>query len=496
MAILMGPVLSFRGLGDDGRRWQLSALVVTDSGAPGLLSWQDRAGGGEVGPDPLWSVGGRAAYRYRFSAPLGDEPARFRYKVLDQGYEVHLPAAGRTPRMAYTSCNGFSSPKAMMAVRDKNAMWSVVAKRHAAAPYHLLLQGGDQVYADSMWEVVPSMKAWNALGFRQGNEAPFTAEMGEGLKAFYFDLYVERWAQPEVAAVLARVPTVAMWDDHDIIDGWGSYPPERQDCDVFKGMWPIAERAFATFQQQLAVGEARPGAIGPGHGHSHGHVVGRTAILAVDMRSERTAKRVLTLEHWEAVYAWLDALPAGLDHLLLMSSIPVVYPGFDTLEGLLGLVPGQQELDDDLRDQWNSRPHKGERLRLIHRLLAFARGKRIRPTIVSGDVHLAALGLIESTRDPPAGSEAVINQLISSGVVHPAPGAATLFALRQLFASADEVDRGITARMVEFPGTQRRFIGARNFLSLEPDPNDSRIWANWFVEGEDDPYVKVVHALS
>ena len=33
--------------------------------------------------------------------------------------------------------------------------------------------------------------------------------------------------------MLALVPTVAMWDDHDLIDGWGSYPAERQDCAVF-----------------------------------------------------------------------------------------------------------------------------------------------------------------------------------------------------------------------------------------------------------------------
>ncbi len=72
-----------------------------------------------------------------------------------------------------------------------------------------------------------------------------------------------------------------------------------------------------------------------------------------------------------------------------------------------------------------------------------------------------------------------------------------LFALQHLFDSEDEVDRGIVARMIDFPGTQHRFIGQRNFLSLEPDDKTSaaRIWANWIVEGEDDPYVKVIHSM-
>ncbi|MCB2070589.1 MAG: hypothetical protein KDF67_13685, partial [Ottowia sp.] len=66
-----------------------------------------------------------------------------------------------------------------------------------------------------------------------------------------------------------------------------------------------------------------------------------------------------------------------------------------------------------------SRPNLAERLRLIHRLLdASASGTRI--TVLSGDVHVAALGVIESDRrDVPANAN-VINQLTSSGIEHPA----------------------------------------------------------------------------
>jgi hypothetical protein len=73
-----------------------------------------------------------------------------------------------------------------------------------------------------------------------------------------------------------------------------------------------------------------------------------------------------------------------------------------------------------------------------------------------------------------------------------------LFALRHLFSNEDEVDRGITARMINFPGTQYRFIGKRNFLTLEGDGElaGNRLWANWHVEGETDPFVKVIHAVA
>src|SRR3546814_8511938 len=78
----------------------------------------------------------------------------------------------------------------------------------------------------------------------------------------------------------------------------------------------------------------------------------------------------------------------NIDHLVIMSSIPVVYPGFETLERILGWWPGQNELEDDLADHWNSRPHKGERVRLIHRLLRLTQTETVRPTLISGDVHV------------------------------------------------------------------------------------------------------------
>src|SRR3546814_15361318 len=89
------------------------------------------------------------------------------------------------PRAAYTSCNGFSSFKAMKGVTDKNALWKHLARQHKKVPFNLMLMGGDQVYADSMWETVPSMQAWAGLEFDEGNKAEATDEMIGELERFY-----------------------------------------------------------------------------------------------------------------------------------------------------------------------------------------------------------------------------------------------------------------------------------------------------------------------
>jgi hypothetical protein len=43
-----------------------------------------------------------------------------------------------------------------------------------------------------------------------------------------------------------------MWDDHDIFDGWGSYPEEQQNSPVYRDIWEQAREHFRLFQLQAA----------------------------------------------------------------------------------------------------------------------------------------------------------------------------------------------------------------------------------------------------
>ena len=321
MSLLLGPVLMFRGL--VGNRWNLSVLVVAD-GDPPVFACATASATSPV--EALWALGALSAYRCQFTVTLGSQPQRIAYSVEGISAAFHVPSNGHAPQMAYGSCNGFSSLKAMKGVKDNNRLWRDMDVQHGDAPFHLLLLGGDQVYADSMWETVPAMTEWAELSWDDGNNHVPTQRMKDALLDYYFRLYTSRWSQPEVAVMLAQVPTVAMWDDHDLIDGWGSYPDERQLSRVYReAIWPAAHKAFRTFQQQLADGDEHPGAITPGAGLTFAHQVGCVAILALDLRTERSDQQVLGAANWDLIYAWIDALQ-GCRHLIIMSSIPVVYP--------------------------------------------------------------------------------------------------------------------------------------------------------------------------
>lgn len=511
----LGPVLQF--VGNDQDQWRVSALWVQDSAdaPPGF------AAGGRPVQTAQAPVPGLpcTAWRFEFEVAQGAVAQAVDYRVGDEQHSFHVPARGQMPAMAYASCNGFSDPRAMKSIRAPNALWARLGRLHAQqdkvdsqtyGPLHLLLMGGDQVYSDAMWAVLPELKAWCDKPWRKRVNAPFTATLRSKLETYFSRLYLERWSQPEVAAALATLPTVMMWDDHDIMDGWGSHPAEQHNCPVFQGIFQVASAAFALFQRQM-LGAPRPAALPGQMHHNSAWRVGDLGLLALDMRSERRPRmgefsdaaggvlqpeQVLSPQSWSAVYQWLAAQEAAGDmkHLFVMSSIPVLHPSFELLETLLGWLPGQQEMEDDLRDHWTSPPHKAERLRLIHRLLqASAKGTRV--TLLSGDVHVAALGVIESVRDPGAGGSRVINQLTSSGIVHPPSSGVELFFLEHACQKVEVIDRGISGTMHEFPTSSRRVMGSRNFLTLQPDraAAGARYWANWWLEGEPHPYTKVIH---
>lgn len=501
MGIRLGPVLGFRGASDGV--WNVSALVTVDDGkAPAVTL--DAPGTTAATGKKLGAVRGERSeltlWRFDFGIKQGEEALAVTYTVGGDRHKFHVPPIGVAPRMAYGSCNGFSSLKLLKSTKNPNALWKDVLVKHGELPFHLLLLGGDQLYSDSIWEEIRPLADWAALPVEEGAEKKPTAALRKRIDRYYYELYPRRWAQREMADALATIPSVMMWDDHDIFDGWGSYPDTLQRCPVYQAIFRSARSAFSLYQLQIAEDEQHPLTIERQNHFSLGCQIGDCAILALDMRDERSSDQVMSPQSWKAIYEWLDevtpaASAGGVKHLFVLSSIPVVYPDFQLLENALGLYPGRQELEDDLRDHWSSSPHRQERLRLIHRLLAFCESKQCRVTILSGDVHVGAVGVIRSERSTAQSAIRTINQLTSSGIVHPAPPGMVLFFLEHVVGKAMNDDSGVTSEIVEIPGTHHHFIGARNWLALRPD-QEGRYWANWHIEGEKHPFTKVVHPVG
>ncbi|HMA15133.1 MAG TPA: alkaline phosphatase D family protein, partial [Kiloniellaceae bacterium] len=246
-----GPVLLLRGAAEG--RLLLRALVVRPESAP-----EERlsADGGEVEALSLLRLDDLQVLAYDFSLPLGRAAS---YAFGGETYAVNTAWEGDL-RIAYTSCNGQESGDRKRPLEKRNVLWQRLARQHEAAPFHVLLQGGDQIYADEVASLHRRARhnpiaAWSYR--TQGDIGPLRAAMRRELFRRYHELY----RQPQVAHIMARVPMLAIWDDHDICDGWGSLPPERQDSDFGRAVFAVSRELYLLFQHG-AVAPDYPPAFG------------------------------------------------------------------------------------------------------------------------------------------------------------------------------------------------------------------------------------------
>lgn len=576
--MLIGPVLSFRGVGNNNM-WRVTALIGVheDAPAPRLLVEGRDAGR----PRELLLFRKERYLRYDLACKMQAQERRVEYGI-EGGPVWHftVPATGTAPRIAYVSCNGFSDPSGMRKlVRPANTVWQDLLESHdrllrpgdrlldkeqlwheerihdkGLQRFHVLLMGGDQIYFDSIWEDIPTLKHWVSLSRQEQLDFKVNAALEREIEQYYFTLYRQRWLPEkrrpwgtqapnlDAADGLARVPTVMMWDDHDIFDGWGSYSCAMQRCELFRVMFRHARRAFWVFQMQHALDDlpdltdATPAGFQSNDplyapiawstalkrdalalpmldqqpGFSSVYRVGPLAIVAADLRTERSRTQVMGSSTWSRLKDWMAALPAPTakpaggrtrktaearcEHLLFMSSVPVAHPKLSLAEGLLDTFGQDHVIDssaDDLKDHWSHDDHEGERKRLLEVLSGIARDKRLRVSLVSGDVHVAAWGTAVRRDLPLTETWAQIHQFTSSAVVHPSlMGVAErlfLSLLNSMAGKAQHIDVQYTVEMMLFPGHNKYVMPARNWLALEADEAGSegrKLWATWRCETE------------
>lgn len=417
-----------------------------------------------------------------YTVNIDGKPSRD--KNQRSSWTFFVPSKEDTPKFAYTSCNGFSSDALREKTSDPYYLWKKMATQHAESPFSLMFMGGDQLYADSIWAKgsVSKLYEWSELPRKEKIKRKATKVMKEQIDRFYDRLYCERWSNAEMSLMLASIPSVMMWDDHDIIDGWGSYPVDIQTCDVYKSIFKSAKKYFELFQIRSIKNQSL---INSNSTH-YAFVLSFRGyqIVAIDNRSERTLENVMSKEQWIDFNSTLSNLSPDGD-LLLLTAVPVVYRDFSFTEGVFEATPWEEELTDDLKDHWRAKEHQGERARLIMNLLDDAKQRNGRTVILSGDIHIGCLGVINDKR----GVKPVkIHQVVSSGIVHPSPSMIEWFGIMAVTNDRHEhlnEDESIKISMIKPHGSDK-YIRSRNFVTLEKGTDD-KLWINWVCEQDDKP---------
>jgi hypothetical protein len=335
--LLIGPMVQFQGT-DSAKNYRISILVVSSLEEP--LSFSVSEGNIENVED-LYQYKVYHFYRYDVCIPQKSEKQSVTYTVGGYDYTIVVPGAETKLRWAFFSCNGFSNDVAMEK-RDTvyggdQPLWNDLLKRHEAEPFHFMVGGGDQLYCDDVFNDAPLVKAWNKLPtMDEKYEAEATEELREQVYQYYFNNYLHFFNLGGFARAMRTIPFIFGIDDHDIFDGFGSYPEELRTCPVFQAIGEVGGLFYMLFQQHTT----------PEHAIKHGYVgkvprsfvrlLGPSMAIAVpDCRAERTIKRIVSEETYQQLFSKIAALPSTVRHLIVLLGVPIVYPRFTFTESAL-----------------------------------------------------------------------------------------------------------------------------------------------------------------
>jgi len=323
----------------------------------------------------------------------------FRQEQREQIYSFRpFPEAGQkidSFSFALISCHRPTFCKGIDKYRVEN-MWQKLGDKMFAHDSRFLIQAGDQVYADK-----GPYNAWKAC-LKCDSPAQ---------RLWYFRrVYLKSWSFPVVRRVLRHFPQYMIWDDHDIVNGWGSNREHRTSEKCLQA-YDAARQAYVEFQHSHNPDSLREGKF------YYAFHYGPVAFLVLDIRGERDitckdknkgkpAYPLAGEQQWEDIRAWLnsDAVQAS-KVLFVVSSVPVIHLNRNWVS--LGF------LKNDIRDQWSTNQNQRERRILLTELFNWS-GPNQRPVfILSGDVHVGTVGqMVDET------SGQVVYQISSSPIAN------------------------------------------------------------------------------
>jgi hypothetical protein len=325
-----------------------------------------------------------------------DAPSQFQFEHARTSAEM---------RILFGSCMDTEDPKGKGKRRPEKGYGKFVEdlRERAGDPLHLLILGGDQVYTDGFlparWWLRPAAVESAILG-----------------------CYLDGWTnRPGLARMLAETPSVMMWDDHDILDGYGSHLDEAHEGRVENDpgklreiVFPNAAKCFDMLQLRQSIPVTTEELF-----RNRSWVMRQDTLVlaALDARTERDINqhRIVTqasLDAWvREIEAEIDEVGEGDAHVLLVIPIPLLHLRYSgRFQNFLAEIGS--DFGDDLMDNWSFSKNLPQELRLV-KAIASLRQRVRRLVLLSGDSHMASAGMMVVKS---ASGELTVQQVTSSGL--------------------------------------------------------------------------------
>lgn len=338
-------------------------------------------------------------------------------------YSCHMPYKGRQ-------------------LKDNVENWqnlrSVLERFHC----DFLMGGGDQVYVDGTpdLDIIQYLKKHKDELLKLPQD-----ERLEIMLSWYEDIYKGYWGNKDLQYLLSHTPTYMTWDDHEIMDGWGSFEADDLELLLRDGFWETQEERDGTRQVLYEMFQAASLAYflfqhshNPDTGIQFNHLLKSNttpnrqwhysfyaknqAFFVMDTRGHKSIDvqdphfsgkpSLLGQKQIEDLQTFLNhAATQEAHNLFITSAVPFVHWRQFIMD--VAEVTNLKGTRDDVRDEWDHEINHPERDQVLDMIFEFAERHQKKVFILSGDVHCAASFQLEKR-----GTKAKVYQITSSAITY------------------------------------------------------------------------------
>jgi len=180
---------------------------------------------------------------------------------------------------------------------------------------------------------------------------PLTDEIETCIERFFFRWYCEWFGSGTFSKCIAQVPMINMLDDHDLIDGFGTYTDPLMKAPVFNQVGVRGYYWYMLFQLFInpdvdgtstekgahpskSMIMAEKGTYMPWRHQSFLTYLGpKQYMLLVDCRAERKVDQIVTKKSYDIIFKRIrEDVPAGVEHLVILLGVPLACEFWEGLQ--------------------------------------------------------------------------------------------------------------------------------------------------------------------
>lgn len=250
------------------------------------------------------SARGVTFWRFNIEIELSETQQRIAYRLNDgPAIGFWVPGKGQAMNIMFHTSNGFDVSIDPNKFSGPDPLWRDVLNEHQTRPFHVMIGGGAQIYNDSIMVDCPRFREWSQIkNLHQKQHAPFSPDIKAEMETWFLEQYSKWFSTGLFSLANCQIPMVNIWDDHDIIDGFGSFPDAFMRAPVFSGLGNLAFKYYLLFQHQSVPAEtdaeepswllgAGPGPYISSRSRNLFMTLGKSvSFLGLDCRTERTVR--------------------------------------------------------------------------------------------------------------------------------------------------------------------------------------------------------------